>query len=352
MGNQNRTKGIDSDAIAADYAQTGNVAETARNFGLSRSTVHYHLDKQPPKTDPKEVAPIPELLTESEEPITKTIERLTTQSERRHQLKKARKWLKVPVRKEGPVALFFVGDPHLDADGCDWVQLRQDIAEMKRCKNGLAVNLGDQLDNWVGRLMEKYAGSDMSMSTGRKLVKWLFRESGVPWWLILRGNHDEWHFSGELFTEYARPIAQTAKWEAQLTLVFPNKREVRLWCAHDFPGNSIWHGLHGPLRASKMRDMAHIYACGDKHNWATYHYENADRDFTPLVVRARGYKSLEDDFAEHKLGKTLQKEGGTIMVVIDPHSKTEGGLCTPFTDLRKGNLFLNALIKEHKRCAS
>lgn len=350
MGNQRcSNKGIDSAAVAADFLKTGSVVETAENIGISRSTVQYHLRKMETSTDPKKLAPIPELLTESEEPITDVIATLTKKAERRHQLKKGRKWLTVPVNIQGPVALFFVGDPHLDSDGCDWVQLQQDIAHMKACKAGLAVNLGDQLDNWVGRLMEKYAGSDMSMSTGRRLVKWLFRESGVPWWLILRGNHDEWHFSGELFTEYARPIAQTAKWEAQLTLRFPNKREVRLWCAHDFPGNSIWHGLHGPLRASKMRDMAHIYACGDKHNWATYHYENADRDFTPLVVRARGYKCIEDEFAEHKLGKTLQKEGGTIMVVVDPASTTEGGLCTAFTDLRKGNLFLNALIKDQKK---
>lgn len=321
--------------------------EIAERLDVGKTTVSkakngFYDDIVKEKDGPEAKAPFE--FESSDEPIDTLICQLAEKAKRRRAAKKNNEWMRVPVKMEGPYALFFVGDPHLDSPGCAWDQLLADIEVMKRCPNALAINLGDQTDNWVGFLMKKYADSDVSMKDGRRLVKWLFQESGIPWWLILMGNHDKWHFSVDLFGEYARPVAQSKVWDAKLTLYHPKGPDLRLWAAHDFPGRSQWHGLHGPLKASKMAAEADIYACGDKHNWAIFQYENSDRRTTPTVLRARGYKSIADDFAEQHLGLTLQDEGGTLMCVVNPLARTRAGFITPFADLEQGTAFLESLL--------
>jgi hypothetical protein len=65
-----------------------------------------------------------------------------------------------------------------------------------------------------------------------------------------------------------------------------------------------------------MREEADLYVCGHLHNWAIHKEESSQRGFTYSLVRARGYKYL-DDYAE-KLGFMPQQNGASIMTVFLP----------------------------------
>jgi hypothetical protein len=103
---------------------------------------------------------------------------------------------------------------------------------------------------------------------------------------------------------------------AQFVLACPGGAEFKLWAAHNFPGHSQWNSLHGPQKAASMREEADLYVCGHLHNWAIHKEESSQRGFTYSLVRARGYKYL-DDYAE-KLGFMPQTNGASIMTVFLP----------------------------------
>ncbi|MEK1929744.1 MAG: hypothetical protein AAAC47_08135 [Pararhizobium sp.] len=114
--------------------------------------------------------------------------------------------------------------------------------------------------------------------------------------------------------------------------------------AHDFPGNSQWNPNHGPVKAASFGDDVDLVVCGHKHNWAISQWEMAEKGKTPLMVRVRGYKHL-DDYAR-KIGKYEQEEGQSVLVVFDPASTTAAGRMTAFADVKKGAKYLKMLRGE------
>lgn len=133
------------------------------------------------------------------------------------------------------------------------------------------------------------------------------------------------------------PGMQMAAWQARFSLLFPNNRRCKIWMSHDFPGHSQWNSLHGAMKAAKMKDQAHIYACGHKHNAALVNEENAERDFTFWLLRAKGYKDI--DHYGDVLGHVGQKSGHSITAIIDP-SKPDSQMVHCFQDMELAADFL------------
>jgi len=124
------------------------------------------------------------------------------------------------------------------------------------------------------------------------------------------------------------------EWQAKFKLVFPNKKECRIWAAHDFPGHSMWNTMHGAQRAAHMKEEAHLYICGHTHNWALHQEESASREFVYWLARARGYKFM-DDYAE-KLGHFSQDNGAAILTIIDPDAASQAGFVQCYADVEHG----------------
>lgn len=212
--------------------------------------------------------------------------------------------------------LMFFGDPHVDDDGCHWGLLRDHCELAKRTEYLYAVSVGDVTNNWVGRLMKKYADQETSQTTARKLIDWLLNDSGVPWWLWIHGNHDAWNEGIPIIEGLNTHSIAMEDWQAKVTLCSPNGHDLRVWIAHNFPGHSQWNKLHGPQKAAQMKDWAHLYVAGHHHNWALHQEEHDHRNFVYWLIRTRGYKYM-DDYADH-LGFGEQRYGSSIGVVVDP----------------------------------
>ena len=319
-----------------------NYASAAREIGIAPATLRGSLDRLDRERKTGKIAEATERLEcpefpDDDIPVEQIIETLEKRFSKRQAHKDAKKWFPVRVNIDGPFGILWYGDPHLDDDGCNWTLLRKHISLHESCPALFAANLGDTTNNWVGRLMRLYAEQETSKHTARKLAKWFLLEANIPWFIWIFGNHDLWN-DGDALLRALNVNRIIMEDRAQFRLLSGDK-EWRVWVEHDFKGNSIWNSLHGPQRAAHTKEMAHLYICGHKHNWALHQEESASRGFIYWLARARGYKFI-DSFGE-SLGHFPQKEGASILSVHDPDATSMAGFMQCFADPEEGVDYLN-----------
>lgn len=262
----------------------------------------------------------------------------------------AHTWFPIKIKENLPIGILWLGDPHVDDNGCNWPLLRKH-AELCRKTEGLyGANIGDTTNNWAGRLVRLYAEQDASIGTARRFAKWLMLESGITWLVWLLGNHDAWGDGSEILAQMAKQHG-TQKivchdWEARFRLVFPGGVECKIFAAHDHPGHSMWNPLHGQLKAAKFHSGIDLVIAGHKHNWGISQWEMPEQDSTPLMVRVRGYKHM-DNYAR-RLGIEEQEEGQAILTIFNPLSQTRAGRVMAFADIEAGVDFLSFLRKRRR----
>jgi hypothetical protein len=332
-------------AVEAFIASGRNETQAAIALNVSRSTLQGRLRiatargflSAPVEDDPEITFPD---LPSSELPADKLIEQACARFEEHKNARDARRWMEIKVNTNKPIGVCFMGDPHIDNNGCNWPLLRRDIGILNSTPGMYAVNIGDLTDNWVGRLVRLYADQEMSKKQAWKLAKYLMRDAGIKWLCHLIGNHDAWNDGPYLIKANAQPMVPVEDWQSRFEIVFANKTRVRVHAAHDFPGSSIWNKMHGPQKAAMMLEQADIFACGHKHEYAINESENSNRDFIYHLIRARGYKFI-DSYSD-QLGYGSQKNGASITAVIDPIASGPTRIKC-FADLTQAAQFLEFL---------
>jgi UDP-2,3-diacylglucosamine pyrophosphatase LpxH len=250
-------------------------------------------------------------------PVEQLIDQLAERFERRAENAAAKRWMRFALHDAGPYVLAFVGDPHLDDNGCNWPLLKRDVELMRR-PHVHGIMLGDVTNNWSGKLQRLYAHQDVSRDRAWKLAEWFWQ--AVPWLLLVKGNHDIWsqsHGQGDPLDWMARGSAALEDWQARIE-VAAGQHTLRVWASHDFKGSSLYNPLHGPMRAQRFSPGdADILAAGHQHHWEIFSGEDADKTTRPhWLVRARGYKYLDPHADRHQYAS--QQHGATIAAVIDP----------------------------------
>lgn len=264
-------------------------------------------------------------------PVERLVDQLAERFDRRAEHATSKKWMRFALNDPGPYILAFVGDPHLDDNGCNWPLLKRDI-ELMRTPHVHGVMLGDATNNWAGKLQRLYANQDVTRDRAWKLAEWFFQR--VPWLLLVKGNHDLWsqsHGQGDPLDWMARGSAALENWSAKIEIA-AGDHSVKVWAAHDFKGNSIYNPLHGPMRAQRFSaGEADILAAGHQHHWELFSGEDADKGHRPhWLLRARGYKFLDDFADRHQFAS--QQHGATIAAVVDP-SRTGPAAVQCYADL-------------------
>lgn len=320
-------------------AQYGSIGDAARALGKDHKTIRELVRRAGAKSAPsvsRTEIEFPDLPS-SELPANELIDQACRRFAAHEAARDARRWMEIKIKSNLPIGLAFVGDPHIDNNGCNWPLLREHIRILEDTPGMTAINIGDLTDNWVGRLVRLYADQEMSKKAAWKLAKYFLRDTKIKWLAHILGNHDAWNDGPYLIKAGAQPMVPVEDWQSRFQIVFPNGERVRIHAAHDFPGSSIWNKMHGPQKAAMMLEQADIYACGHKHEWACNEGENANRNFVYWLIRARGYKFI-DSYAD-QLGYSSQRHGATITAVIDPaNSGTKRIRCFP--DLGEAAEFL------------
>lgn len=318
----------------------GNKKDAATALGISNPRLHRHLRAGEKRgitlTRTVEFPEIPD----DDIPTEQIIDIQRVRNRRRREHRKALEWFPVKINMDGPIAVSFFGDPHVDDDGCDWDTLYHHCELHRKTEGLFGVNIGDTTNNWVDRLMRLYAHQETSKKTATKLAKWFLQDSGIDWIVWLFGNHDAWNDGDALLSEMNISGVPMVDWQARFKIVMPNGKAAKIWAAHNFAGHSMWNTLHGPQKAAHMKGEADIYVCGHTHNWALHQEESASRDFVYWLARARGYKFL--DTHADRLGHFSQNEGAAITAVIDPEADTPSRFIHCYADMDEAVEILKA----------
>ena len=321
----------------------GNKSAAARLLGVPRGTFRKAYARIDWDSAPLKNIEFPQL-PDDDIPTTEIIEQMARRFEKRQKAYRARQWMTYKVKDKKPIGIAWVGDPHVDSNGCNWSLLKDHCKVMADTPGLYAASIGDHTDNWVGRLTRLYSASEQSRSTAVRLVEWLLRDSGVKWMLLLRGNHDMWtnNKSDDPVHWIAKGIGvPTEDWAARISLEFPNGRAAKVHAAHNFKGHSMWNSLHGHQKQAHMKEEAHLYVAGHTHNWALHQEESASREFTYWLARCRGYKFL-DEYAD-VLGHSPQEGGATICSIFNPDAANDSGFVQCFADVEQGADYLTWL---------
>ncbi len=323
----------------------GNMSAAAAAMGVPRTTLASRLET----ARARGIAPSPERdfvipeFPDDDIPVEEIISLQIRRFEKRKQSHDAHTWFDVQIKDDKPVGILWMGDPHVDDNGCNWAVLRRHC-ELARDTDGLyGANIGDTTNNWAGRLMALYANQDASVKTARRLAEFLMLDSGVPWIVWIVGNHDKWGDGSAVLAQMAQRYGTQAlvchDWEVRFNLVFPNGAKFPVHAAHDFPGHSQWNPLHGPMKQGRFGRDACLLIAGHKHNWGVFRFENADKGIHQSFVRVRGYKFM-DDYARQR-GYPEQETGCAVITIFDP-SKPESGVLV-FDDVEAGADYLTWL---------
>lgn len=214
--------------------------------------------------------------------------------EQRHGLRE------ISVLLDGPIGILHVGDPHLDDPGCDISSIERDLTIVRDTRGMFAGNVGDMVNNWIGRLARLYATQTTTAREAWMLVEWMMGLCAGKWLYVTGGNHDAWSGPGDPLRYIARQHNAPLRYHgARLALRFPNKREIRINTRHDHRGNSMWNPTHGGAKAAQIGTRDHIYTCGHLHNSAHQRIPLPDRVREPIVadvIRLGSYKR-HDDYA-------------------------------------------------------
>lgn len=328
--------------IAAYYAAGKSKRKAADMMGISRASLQGRL--RDPRAQAilsekgKDISPAP--LPDDDIPTEEIIKIMCNRFAARKKHDDATKWRRFLVNTTAPIGICWFGDPHVDDNGCNWPQLREDCDIVAKTPGMYGANIGDSTNNWVGRLMKEYANQDTSISTAFKLIDWFFKDSGIDWLLMLTGNHDAWGDDARYLKALCQNICPMIDWRAQIKLVFPNGRECLIDAAHDHKGHSQWNALHGQQKASSMGGIAHLYVAGHRHNWALAQNECSETGRVYHLARARGYKFIDGYARVNGFGE--QQHGASVVSVIDP-TASDLNFVRCFADVREGAAYLTYL---------
>lgn len=285
------------------------------HFGFSERTLRYYLHKYPAREKPPEFI-IPQL-PDPELPYEELRAQRMQLFERKHAYDRAKHWIPVTMRDSKPMALVFMGDPHVDDDGCNWPLLDAHTQIIRRTPGMYAGNLGDTQNNWIGRLSRLYANQSTSHSQAWRLAEGWLNELKSKLLFMVRGNHDSWAGNSDPLDWIMRGFGVVDQdWQAKFKLVWPNGDELPIWVAHDFKGHSQYNNLHGNKKAHLWHRGAEIFGSGHRHDWGLQQFEDSDAGKIIHLVRARGYKFI-DSYGEH-LGYTPEQYGASMTAVIVP----------------------------------
>jgi len=320
------------------------VSAIARELGISRSTTDYRIEQI---TSGRYAGKLHEVRFpafvedgDEQEPIEQIRSRMAQNFERKRKATEARNWFPIRIQETKPYGLLWFGDPHLDDDGCNWPMLERHI-EVARQEGIYGANIGDTTNNWVGRLMAKYADQETSLSTADRLAKWFMLESGVTWLIWLLGNHDLWNNGASFYKRLGAKQIPVIDWRAKFKICHPGGTEIRIDASHGRKGSSIYNELHGTLREAVMGETADLYVTGHTHNFAMEQLEVARRNHLCWLMQLRGYKHF-DDYALVK-GFPEHHNGAAILAIVDPAQGRRSPVVTCYEDVEAGADYLKWL---------
>ena len=272
------------------------------------------------------------------EPIGELIENRIKKYALISKAKNAEHVVNVKINLDGPVGIAHFGDPHIDDDGTNIAELLSHANLVQNTEGLFGGNIGDNQNNWIGRLGRLYGEQSTSAKESWRLTEHFI--SQVDWLYLVGGNHDAWSGSGdplEWICSQKNGIFNNNG--VRMNLIFPNKKQVRINARHTFAGHSMWNTAHGLVKAIQMGWRDHILTAGHTHVSGYQVLKDPSSGLISHALRIASYKEM-DRYAEEK-GLPDQNIFKCPVTIIDPQfADDDPRLVTTFFEPHEASEYL------------
>lgn len=330
------------------------ISEAARRLDINRNGIYgrletaakkYGLAPDPERFRPRKNAPlfvVDDLPHDGEPTAEELIALLKAKHAKKREHHDAARLREVRVGMPGPIAVAFFGDPHVDDPGCAWGDLERDVALCRDTEGMLAVDVGDNSNNWVGRLMRLYADQEVTSRQALKLIEWLMTQ--LPWLLWEDGNHDLWNTDkgdpAEVMHRLLGRVGVMNSGGTRMRLHLPAGCDFTMHVRHDFPGGSQFNPAHALVRETLFGFRDHVLACGHRHSTGYIPIFHNDPRRLCHGLRVGTYKDF-DKYAKEK-GFQDSNWARSMAVVVDPEFADDPvRYITTFFNLEAASEYLN-----------
>ena len=246
--------------------------------------------------------------------------------------------INININIDGPIAVAHFGDPHIDDDGTNISELLQHADLVSNTEGMFAGNIGDNQNNWIGRLARLYGEQSTSSKESWRLTEHFITK--VNWLYLVGGNHDAWSGSGDpLEWMISQRNGLYNNNGIRMNLIFPNKKRVRINARHTFAGHSMWNTAHGLSKAIQMGWRDHILTAGHTHVSGYQVLKDPASGLVSHAIRIASYKEI-DRYAEEK-GLPDANIFKCPVTIIDPnYDDNDSRLITTIFDPFEGAEYL------------
>jgi hypothetical protein len=252
-----------------------------------------------------------------EPPIEEIVREKQVRWDARLKHEQARQLVQFRMPELAPIGILAHGDPHTDDDGTNFPLLFKNADLVARTPGLYAASVGDMQNNWPGRLARLYAEQSTTQREAWRISAHWIERHRRKWLFIVKGNHDLWLGPNDPLDWICRAldVDLTQDWSIRIALQFPRGPEIRVRCAHDFPGSSMWNPAHAPSKALRMGTRDHLALCGHRHHWGYMPVQDPEGGGLLHACRIGSYKQYD----QH--ARQLGHEGTVypyMLFVIDP----------------------------------
>lgn len=281
----------------------------------------YGLKVDPSQYQPRQAAApftFDDLPDDGEPEAEDLIAMLAARHARRKAYEDAAKLRHVRIHMGGPIGIAGFGDPHVDDKGCAWGDLKRDVDICRDTPGMLAVDVGDNSNNWVGRLMRLYADQEVTPKQSLQLIEWLM--TALPWLWWEDGNHDLWNTEKgdptEIMHRLLNRVGGMGSGGTRLRLHLPAGCDLTMHIRHDFPGGSQFNPAHALVRETLFGFRDHILMCGHRHTSGYIPVFHNDPRRLCHGMRLGTYKDF-DSYAKEK-GFQDGNWARSMAAIVDP----------------------------------
>lgn len=261
--------------------------------------------------------------------------------ERRKNHTEGLKAVKVRMKLDGPVGICHLGDPHIDDNGTDIKTLEHDTGVVRTTPGLFAANVGDNTNNWTGRLARLYDQQNATAAEAWQLTNWLIEQ--CDWLYLIGGNHDLWSGAGNPINWMIRhKQCAYGPSRIRLCLRFPGtKRIVHINARHDFRGTSQWNPAHAVMKSASMGWHDEILICGHKHKSGYGLIKDPKTGVISHALQVASYKRCDEYAAERNFPD--QHLSCSMTTIINPKATEENDLVNVFLNLDRAADYLTYL---------
>lgn len=323
------------DTVAA-VLQHGSVKAAAEAMNLTRASLQHRIDRA---TEAGLTKPRTQSNPSRWRPGAEIVAARKAEFERyRASMGKDGNVIHLPDDK--PFMIVALGDPHLDASGCDLTLWEEWTAVLDRAKRITGISLGDCLDNWVKPLAHLYSTAETPAPEGWILLEHYLEQIGEHLDASVAGNHDSWSGHSDVLGMLMRQQGvMHASNELRWAYRTPSGRDVTVKARHGWAGRSMYHEAHGIKRAAKMGQRDNILLGGHLHTSGDI------KDKCPLTGKVTfgfqvGSFKVVDSYGVD-LGLPDAQLSPAVALVIDPRrADTDPELVKHFYDPNEAADFL------------